>query len=252
MQLMIKEWTPALAWGAGLFVFLLFVAWGGAWFLRRVCRARLLKHGDASDSLRWEIFEALVPLVRWGLSIAALAAATYFLDLPPVVGKWTGRLLQAALVLLVAFVSAAAVHLALNQWAKRARDPGEARNRATLAPLLARICQVCLVTLAVLLALQNSGYNVASLIAGLGLGGLAVALAAKETLANLFGSLAVLMDRTFQVGDTIRTGDTTGVVVRIGLRSTRVRTAEGHIVSIPNQIITNAPVTNMGQQPTRA
>lgn len=249
---MIKEWTPALAWVAGLFLFLLLVAWVGAWLLRRVCRARLLKSGGTNEGLRWEIFEALLPLVRWGLTISALAAATYTLDLPPIIGKWTGRLLQAALVLLVAFVSAAAVRLALNQWAKRAQDPGEARNRETLAPLLARICQVCFVTLAVLLALQNAGYNVASLIAGLGLGGLAVALAAKETLANLFGSLAVLMDRTFQVGDIIRTSDTTGVVVRIGLRSTRVRTPEGHIVSIPNQIITNAPVTNMGQQPPRA
>lgn len=249
---MIKQWTPALAWGAGLFLFLLVVAWGGAWLLRRICRGRLAKPVDAEASLRWEIFETLVPLVRWGLSITALAVATYVLDLPPVVGKWTGRVLQAGLVLLVAFIAAAAFRLVLNQWARRSRDPEESRNRATLAPLLARICQVFFVTLATLLALQNAGYNVASLLAGLGIGGLAVALAAKETLANLFGSLAVLMDRTFQVGDTIRTSDTTGVVVRIGLRSTRVRTPEGHIVSIPNQIITNAPVTNMGQQPPRA
>jgi MscS family membrane protein len=100
--------------------------------------------------------------------------------------------------------------------------------------------------IAVLLVLQNSGYNVAGLLAGLGIGGLAVALAAKETLANLFGSIAVLLDRTFQVGDTIRQGDVTGVVENIGLRSTKVRTPEGYLVSIPNQLITNAPVINMG------
>ena len=75
-----------------------------------------------------------------------------------------------------------------------------------------------------------------------------MALAAKETLANLFGSIAVLVDRTFQVGDKIKQGDVTGVVERIGLRSTRVRTDEGYLVSIPNQLITNAPVTNMGPQ----
>ena len=92
----------------------------------------------------------------------------------------------------------------------------------------------------------NPEPDVAGLLAGLGIGGLAVALAAKETLANLFGSIAVLMDRTFQVGDKIKQGDITGVVERIGLRSTRVRTAEGYIVSIPNQLITNAAVTNMG------
>jgi MscS family membrane protein len=96
-----------------------------------------------------------------------------------------------------------------------------------------------------LLVLQNLGYNVAGLLAGLGIGGLAVALAAKETLANLFGSLALLMDRTFQVGDTIKQGEVEGEVVNIGLRSTRVRTKEGYIVSIPNQLMTNAAVTNM-------
>ena len=62
----------------------------------------------------------------------------------------------------------------------------------------------------------------------------------------MFGSIAVLMDRTFQVGDTIKQGEVTGVVEKIGLRSTLVRTAEGYTVSIPNQIVTNAPVTNMG------
>ena len=118
--------------------------------------------------------------------------------------------------------------------------------RGTLAPVLTKACQVFFYLIAVLLVLQNSGYNVAGLLAGLGIGGLAVALAAKETLANLFGSIAVLLDRTFQVGDTIRQGDVTGVVENIGLRSTKVRTPEGYLVSIPNQLITNAPVINMG------
>jgi MscS family membrane protein len=130
-------------------------------------------------------------------------------------------------------------------WARASADPAEARTRDTLAPVLARSCQVFFYLVAVLLVLQNLGYNVAGLLAGLGIGGLAVALAAKETLANLFGSLALLMDRTFQVGDTIKQGDVEGEVVNIGLRSTRVRTKEGYVVSIPNQLITNAAVTNM-------
>jgi MscS family membrane protein len=111
--------------------------------------------------------------------------------------------------------------------------------------VLVKSCQIFFMTIAALLVLQNAGYNVAGLLAGLGIGGLAVALAAKETLANLFGSIALLMDRTFQVGDRIKQGDVDGVVEKIGLRSTRVRTKEGYIVSIPNQLMTNAAVTNM-------
>jgi len=140
------------------------------------------------------------------------------------------------------------VTAAFRGWAGLPTDPAETRTRETLAPVLTKSCQVFFYVIAVLLVLQNLGYNVAGLLAGLGIGGLAVALAAKETLANLFGSIAVLMDRTFQVGDTIRQGDVTGVVEKIGLRSTKVRTSEGYTVSIPNQIVTNAPVTNMGPQ----
>jgi len=116
---------------------------------------------------------------------------------------------------------------------------------------LARTGQVFLYIIAVLLILQNIGYNVAGLLAGLGIGGLAVALAGKETLANLFGSIAVLMDRPFQVNDLIRLGATEGTVEKIGLRSTRVRTPEGFLVSIPNQNITTSEVVNLSARPTR-
>jgi MscS family membrane protein len=181
--------------------------------------------------------------------LSGCALAVHFLDVPLTLERWLNRLLQSALTLLVAFVAAAAASAGLEHWAKQCRDPAESQTRATLAPVLARASRVFLVIIAVLLVLQNIGYNVAGLLAGLGIGGLAVALAAKETLANLFGSIALLMDRTFEVGDTIKQADVEGVVVKIGLRSTRVRTKEGYIVSIPNQLITNAPVTNMTPQP---
>ena len=192
-----------------------------------------------------EVLRTLVPLLRWGLLLVAVAVALEMLKLPPPVEEWLGHGVRAALAVLAAFVAGRAVVTAFGGWAGSAADPAEARTRDTLAPVLARACQVFLYLIAVLLVLQNLGYNVAGLLAGLGIGGLAVALAAKETLANLFGSLALLMDRTFQVGDTIRQGEVEGEVVNIGLRSTRVRTKEGYIVSIPNQLITNAAVTNL-------
>jgi MscS family membrane protein len=187
----------------------------------------------------------LVPLLRWGLLLVALAVALEMLRLPVPVELWLGHGLRAALAVLAAWVAGHAAATAFAGWARSSADPAEARTRGTLAPVLARACQVFFYLIAVLLVLQNLGYNVAGLLAGLGIGGLAVALAAKETLANLFGSLALLMDRTFQVGDTIKQGEVEGEVVNIGLRSTRVRTKEGYIVSIPNQLMTNAAVTNM-------
>ena len=244
-----KAWLRIDGWETGLLAGLLLLAWIGGWILRRWLDARLRRmRQDSSPTLNLEVVRALVPLVRWGLLLAALAVGLHLLALPAPAVKWLNGLLRAAFTLMVALVAAGAARVGFKQWAKLPKDEGEKRTRATLAPVLAKSCQVFLVIIALLMILQNAGYNVAGLIAGLGLGGLAVALAAKETLANLFGSIAVLADGTYQVGDVIRQGDVQGTVVRIGLRSTKVRTAEGYIVSIPNQIITNAPVTNMGPQ----
>ena len=245
-------WSGTEFWEVAVFAVLVLLAWGGSWAMTHVLRGRTdraLRAG--APVLRIEVLRTLVPLVRWGLLLAAVGVALHMLTLPPAAERWLGRGVQAALALLTAFVAGRAVSAAFQGWALLPSDPAEARTRGTLAPVLTKACQVFFYVIAVLLVLQNSGYNVAGLLAGLGIGGLAVALAAKETLANLFGSIALLMDRTFQVGDTIRQGDITGVVEKIGLRSTLVRTAEGYVVSIPNQIVTNAPVTNMGPQPAK-
>jgi MscS family membrane protein len=245
-------WSGTEFWEVAVFAVLVLLAWGGSWLMTRILRGRTdraLRSG--APVLKIEVLRTVVPLVRWGLLLAAVAVALQMFALPPAVERWLGHGVQAALALLTAFVAGRAVSVAFRGWARLPSDPAEARSRETLAPVLAKSCQVFFYVIAVLLVLQNFGYNVAGLLAGLGIGGLAVALAAKETLANLFGSIAVLMDRTFQVGDTIKLGDITGVVEKIGLRSTKVRTVEGYTVSIPNQIVTNAPVTNMGPQPEK-
>lgn len=243
---MLSPWFAANWPQAALAAGLLLLSWLGSWVVRRLLSARLRRLAAAGASvLHVEVLRTLVPLVRWGLVFAAVSVAVDLLRLPATPERLINKSLQAGFALLAAFAASAAARVALKRWAQASDDAAETRTRTTLAPVLARSCQIFFVAIAGLLALQNAGYNVAGLLAGLGIGGLAVALAAKETLANLFGSIALLMDRTFQVGDTVRQGEVEGVVEKIGLRSTRVRTKEGYIVSIPNQLITNAPVTNM-------
>ncbi len=239
-------WSEVELWEILLFLVLLALAWGGSWMLGRLLRRRMERALQSkAPVVGIEVLRTLVPLLRWGLLLVALAVALQMPRLPAPVELWLGHGLRAALAVLAAWVAGHAAATAFAGWARSSADPAEARTRGTLAPVLARACQVFFYLIAVLLVLQNLGYNVAGLLAGLGIGGLAVALAAKETLANLFGSLALLMDCTFQVGDTIKQGEVEGEVVNIGLRSTRVRTKEGYIVSIPNQLMTNAAVTNM-------
>ena len=121
------------------------------------------------------------------------------------------------------------------------------RQRASLVaivPLLRRTVKVGAMIIAVLLTLHSWGINTTALLAGLGVGGLAVALAAQKTLENLFGGIALTTDRPVMVGDFCKYGDNVGTVEDIGLRSTRIRTLERTLVTIPNAEFSNLQLEN--------
>ena len=120
-----------------------------------------------------------------------------------------------------------------------------------LVPLLRKTLRVFIVVLGLIVILQNNGYNVASLIAGLGIGGLAVALAAKDTLANFFGSITIFVDRPFRMGDWIKTSAAEGTVEEVGFRSTRIRTFYNSVVSVPNSSLANSEIDNLGMREFR-
>lgn len=120
-----------------------------------------------------------------------------------------------------------------------------------LVPLLNKTLRVFIVVTGVLLTIQNLGYNVMSILAGLGLGGLAFALAAKDTAANLFGSIMILIDRPFQVGDWVKSSGVEGTVEEIGFRSTRIRTFYNSLISVPNSALANENIDNLGRREYR-
>ena len=115
-----------------------------------------------------------------------------------------------------------------------------------LVPLIRKTLRVFIVVMGVIVILQNNGYNVASLIAGLGIGGLAVALAAKDTLANFFGSVTIFVDRPFRIGDWVKVNGVEGTVEEVGFRSTRIRTFYNSLISVPNSIVANTDIDNLG------
>jgi MscS family membrane protein len=128
----------------------------------------------------------------------------------------------------LAAVSAWTEHFAISSFAQA--RPG---SRA-LVNLIGRIAKVALVALAVLATLSELGYSVTSVLAGLGLGGLALALGAQKTLENVFGAFALAVDQPFREGDFVRVEDFVGTVETIGLRSTRIRTLDRTLITIPN------------------
>jgi MscS family membrane protein len=119
-----------------------------------------------------------------------------------------------------------------------------------LAPLVGKTLRVFIVIIGGILIIQNiTGVKIGPLLASLGLGGIALALAAKDSIANFFGTLTILFDKPFQVGERVLIDSYDGVIEDVGFRSTRIRTLNGHLVTIPNEKIINSGLENIGKRP---
>lgn len=117
-----------------------------------------------------------------------------------------------------------------------------------LVPLISKTLKLFVTVVGITFVASNLDLNVSSLLASLGLGGLAFALAAKDVVQNLFGSVTVIMDQTFHTGDWIVVDNIEGSVEEVGLRSTKIRTFYNSLITLPNSIFINAKVDNMGNR----
>lgn len=122
---------------------------------------------------------------------------------------------------------------------------------AQLSKMLTRIINIAIWAVGASMILNLFGYDIGALVAGLGIGGLAIALAAQDPLSNFFSSLSIIADKPFKAGDVIKFGDIEGVIKDIGLRTTRIETFFGTIVSVPNSTLAKANVENMSRRETR-
>lgn len=121
-----------------------------------------------------------------------------------------------------------------------------------LVPLIQKVLRITIVVFGIIFIFQNIGVNVTALIAGVSIGGLAFALAAQDTVKNFLGSVTILLDAPFQIGDYIEFDGKSGYVEEVGLRSTRLRTLEGTTISVPNTKIADAAVNNIGRRVLRS
>jgi MscS family membrane protein len=118
---------------------------------------------------------------------------------------------------------------------------------AAFMPWIKKTLLTVFMVLGVLLTIQGLGYDVKAILAGLGIGGLAFALAAQDTLANVFGAIVVAIDQPFKIGETVKIGPNTGGVEDIGLRSTRIRLVDKSLMVIPNKTVAAETITNLSR-----
>ena len=135
-------------------------------------------------------------------------------------------------------------------WLKRRAAMTPSKMDDMLAPILSKSLKATVVVLAIVQVAQTlSGKEITSILAGLGIGGLAIALAAQDTIKNFFGSIVLLADKPFTIGDRINVDGHDGPVETVGMRSTQIRTLDGHLVTIPNGEMANKTIWNISKRP---
>lgn len=149
----------------------------------------------------------------------------------------------------VTYVVIKLVDLALGLWRQKVVSAEDKLFAEQLFPIFSKAARVVIIIAAVLLTADNLHIEIKTLLAGLSVGGLALGLAAQDTVANMFGAVAILLDKPFRIGDRIRVEGVDGTVESIGLRSTRVRNLDGFLITLPNKLMGNAVITNISRRP---
>lgn len=177
--------------------------------------------------------------------IAALSVVPLWEEVPRLIRLGEQGALTAVVLWGVACAGGAVIdHFAAGARAKRLQI-------AAFIPLIKRTVVSFFVVFSILVVFESLGFEVKTFLTGLGIGGLAFALAAQDTIANMFGSFVVVMDQPFYVGEYIRILGHEGTVEEIGLRSTRLRTAQRTQVVIPNKTVAAEVITNLTRMPQR-
>ena len=139
----------------------------------------------------------------------------------------------------------------INKLKARFINPDNSATLAHVFPILEKVIKTLIFFFITASFLQSQGYSLTSLIAGFGITGLAVGFAAQQTIASMFGTLAILTDKVFKIGDYIRVNNIEGTVENITLHSTKVRTLDNFMVTIPNNIIDSNVVENISRAKKR-
>lgn len=232
-----------LAWGKAL---LTFVLWFAVLPIAKgfvTSRLRKLSPGQAAAPL--ELVQALLArTARWFLLAVAVFLALRWLEVPERVDRYVRGALLVFVWLQVALWGTAAVRYFIE---RRMLLDADAKQGSASLNILKFVGITVVWALALLLLLANLGVDITALIAGLGVGGIAIALAVQNVLGDLLASLSIALDQPFKVGDFLIVGDEKGTVEYIGIKSTRLRSLDGEQIIISNADLLKARVRNYGR-----
>jgi|ERR1051326_1152560 MscS family membrane protein len=245
-------WLQEELWGNRLWQYVVFFIYClAAVFLSKLADVLMANHfKKAALRTRTTLDDKLVELLRGPLKLTVFLILLHLglklMNKP----DWLQTYLSHAFGIIVAVIITYGLMKFVDvgfELAKERMKDHDPRTQDQILVLLRKTVKVFVILSAVLVTADNNGFDVKAVLASLGVTGLAVALAAQETLSNLLGSIVVLADRPFFLGDRVQIGADTGVVEYIGIRSTRLLTPEGDVITIPNRTVAASVVKNFSK-----
>lgn len=202
-----------------------------------------------------KIDDIIVDMIEEPVILAITIAGLWFglnrLTFPEDWYNWMGKIYHILLTVNVTWLFARLVDAIIQEYVLPLTEKTESDIDNQIIPVVKKGLKASIWILGIIVALNNAGYDVGALIAGLGIGGLALAMAAKDSVSNIFGGIMIFTDKPFKVGDRIKINGFDGAIEEIGLRTSRMRTLEGRLVTIPNSQFTGNMVENVSAEPTR-
>jgi MscS family membrane protein len=201
----------------------------------------------AAPRMHTDLLEVLLGPLRLLLAVLGFRVGLEWIDPSPVLRLYLGRGAGLLFFLAIAWLGMRITDLLV----VRLRGLLGAKQQTfsySVLPLASRVVKIVIVAVTVAALLSSWGYNTGAILAGLGVGGIALALAAQKTIENLFGGVAVITDRPVTIGDFCKVGDKMGTVEDIGLRSTRIRTLDRTLLTVPNGQFSSMTLENFSQR----
>jgi MscS family membrane protein len=238
----VKQWLLAVGWIAGGLIAGVLCSLFLSWFLRNVCNRTKIN----IDNILIKGLERPLTLL---MTLGGIDLGTDFLSFSPVVQLWVDRGLNILFILFVTWGIIRVFDALVVHYIPVKPNGTAGTKEGEFQPVLRKLFKGVATVFAGSLILKTLGYNISALMTGLGLGAAAVALASKDTLSNFFGSITVFVDRPFHLNDRIKITGFDGFITNMGIRTSRLRTAENHTVVIPNSVFAANPIENVSAEP---
>lgn len=239
----IEVWAVALAIIVGTFLATKIVYW----ILSNILRKLTVKTKTNLDDV---LIDKLEKPIRYSILIAGYWIAIHYIYIENEgVMNFLEAVASIAAVLTLTSITSRVFDALVTEVVQPMVEKTEGGADNYILPIISKAIKGIIWTFGIIIGLDNIGFDITAMIAGLGIGGLALALAAQDSVKNIFAGIMIFLDKPFKIKDRIQIEGFDGVVEEVGLRSTRIRTLDGRIVTIPNSTFTDNSVVNVTSQP---